>query len=138
FARWMIVYGHLLAIVLTISEYIGFARMWGLAAGIALLQVIALRAAREMLLHDIELQYEKAKPETLFRRFDLKRVLLSFERLFRFCSAVLIVLVLLNNFHLVREANSLLERLLMTEHKIGGITFRSEEHTSELQSRENL
>lgn len=124
YARWMIVLGHLLAIVLTISGYIGFARMWGLAAGIALLQVIALRAAREMLLHDIELQYEKAKPETLFRRFDLKRVLLSFERLFRFCSAVLIVLVLLNNFHLVREANSLLERLLMTEHKIGGITFK--------------
>lgn len=123
YARWLIILGHFLAIVLNIMGYISFARMWSLAAGIGLLQVIALRAVREMLLHDIEHQYNKAKPEALFRRFDLKRMLLSFERLFRFCSAVLIVLVLLNNFHLVREASSLLERLLMAEHKIGGVTF---------------
>ncbi|MBD1434585.1 mechanosensitive ion channel [Sphingobacterium sp. DN00404] len=123
YARWLIILGHFLAIVLNLMGYISFARMWSLAAGIGLLQVIALRAVREMLLHDIEHQYKKAKPEALFRRFDLKRMLLSFERLFRFCSAVLIVLVLLNNFHLVREASALLERLFMTEHKIGGITF---------------
>ncbi len=123
YARWLIIMGHFLAIVLNLMGYISFARMWSLATGIGLLQVIALRAVREMLLHDIEHQYKKAKPEALFRRFDLKRMLLSFERLFRFCSAVLIVLVLLNNFHLVREASALLERLFMTEHKIGGITF---------------
>src|SRR5690606_22633141 len=123
YARWLIIMGHFLAIVLNLMGYISFARMWSLAAGIGLLQVIALRAVREMLLHDIEHQYKKAKPEALFWRFDLKRMLLSFERLFRFCSSVLIVLVLLNNFHLVREASALLERLFMTEHKIGGITF---------------
>ncbi len=123
YARWLIIMGHFLAIVLNLMGYISFARMWSLATGIGLLQVIALRAVREMLLHDIEHQYKKAKPEALFRRFDLKRMLLSFERLFRFCAAVLIVLVLLNNFHLVREASALLERLFMTEHKIGGITF---------------
>ncbi|PRD46392.1 mechanosensitive ion channel family protein [Sphingobacterium haloxyli] len=123
YARWVIILGHFLAIVLNIMGYVSFARMWSLAAGIGLLQVIALRAVCEMLLHDIEQQYERAKPEAMLRRFDLKRMLLSFERLFRFCSAALIVLVLLNNFHLVREASSLLERLLMTEHKIGGIAF---------------
>lgn len=123
YARWLIILGHFFAVVLNIMGYVSFARMWSLAAGIGLLQVIALRAVREMLLHDIEHQYKKAKPEALFRRFDLKRMLLSFERLFRFCSAVLIVLVFLNNFHLIREASSFLERLLMTEHKVGGITF---------------
>src|SRR5690606_39256028 len=111
YARWLIIMGHFLAIVLNLMGYISFARMWSLATGIGLLQVIALRAVREMLLHDIEHQYKKAKPEALFRRFDLKRMLLSFERLFRFCSAVLIVLVLLNNFHLVREASALLEQI---------------------------
>ncbi|TYR34449.1 mechanosensitive ion channel [Sphingobacterium phlebotomi] len=123
YARWLIILGYFLAVVLNIMGYVSFARMWSLAAGIGLLQVIALRAVREMLLHDIEQQYNKVKPEALFRRFDLKRMLLSFDRLFRFCAVVLIVLVLLNNFHLVREASSLLERLLMTEHKIGGLTF---------------
>ncbi|PRD51404.1 mechanosensitive ion channel family protein [Sphingobacterium gobiense] len=123
YARWAIILGHFLAIALNIMGYVSFARMWSLAAGIGLLQIIALRAVREMLLHDIEQQYERAKPEAMLRRFDVKRMLLSFERLFRFCSAALIVLVLLNNFHLVREASSLLERLLMTEHKIGGIVF---------------
>lgn len=123
YARWLIILGHFLAIVLNAMGYVSFARMWSLAAGIGLLQVISLRAVREMLLHDIEKQYERAKPEAMFRRFDVKRMLLSFERLFRFCFVLLIVLVLLNNFHLVREASSLLERLLMTEHKVGGITF---------------
>ncbi len=123
YARWLIILGHFLAIVLNAMGYVSFARMWSLAAGIGLLQVISLRAVREMLLHDIEKQYERARPEAMFRRFDMKRMLLSFERLFRFCSVLLIVLVLLNNFHLVREASALLERLLMTEHKVGGITF---------------
>lgn len=123
YARWLIILGHFIAIAFIIMGYVSFARMWSLAAGIGLLQVIALRAVRDMLLHDIGQQYERATPEAMFRRFDMKRMLLSFERLFRFCSAVLIVLVLLNNFHLVREASALLERLLMTEHKVGGITF---------------
>src|SRR5690606_37982105 len=123
YARWLIILGHFIAIVLIIMGYVSFARMWSLAAGIGLLQVIALRAVRDMLLHDIEQQYERATPEAMFRRFDMKRMRLSFERLFRFCSAVLIVLVLLNNFHLVREASALLGRLLMTEYKVGGITF---------------
>ncbi|HLT88433.1 MAG TPA: mechanosensitive ion channel domain-containing protein [Sphingobacterium sp.] len=123
YARWVIILGHVLAIVLNIMGYISLARIWSLAAGIGLLQAIALRAVREMLLHDIEQQYKRAKPEALFRRFDIKRMLLSFDRSFRLCSAVLIVLVLLNNFHLTSEAASLMDRLLMTEHKIGGITF---------------
>lgn len=97
--------------------------MWSLAAGISLLQIIALRAVRDMLLHDIEQQYNRVKSDALLRRFDLKGMLLRFDRLFRFCSALLIVLALLNNFHLIREAISLFEHLLLAEHKIGGVTF---------------
>lgn len=123
YARWLIILGHFFAIVLNAMGYVSFSRMWSLAAGIGLLQVISLRAVREMLLHDIEKQYERAKPEAMFRRFDVKQMLSSFERLFRFCSVLLIVLVLLNNFHLVREASALLDRLLMKEHRVGGITF---------------
>ena len=123
YARWLIIFGHLLAIVLNIAGYISVARMWSLAAGIGLLQVIALRSVREMLLHDIEKQYERARPEALFRRFDRARVLLSFDRLFRFFSFILIVLVVLNNFHLTSEALSHVEQLLMAEHKFGGVTF---------------
>src|SRR5690606_10201660 len=123
YARWLIILGHFIAIAFIIMGYVSFARMWSLAAGIGLLQVIALRAVRDSLLHDIGQQYERATPAAMFRRFHMKRMLFSFECLLRFCSAVLIVLVLLNNFHLVREASALLERLLMTEHKVGGITF---------------
>lgn len=123
YARWAIMAGHLIAVILDIAGYINLSRMWSLAAGIGLLQAISLRAVREMLLHDIENQYKRVKPEAMFRRFDLNRMLHSINRLIHFCCGALIVLVLINNLHLAREAQSLAEQLLMAEHKIGGITF---------------
>lgn len=123
YARWAIMAGHVIAMILTIMGYISLSRMWSLAAGIGLLQAISLRAVREMLLHDIENQYKWVKPDAVFRRFDLNRMLHSVNRMILFCSGALVVLVLVNNLHLARETQSVAERLLMAEHKIGGITF---------------
>lgn len=123
YARWAIMFGHAFAVILDVMGYISLSRMWSLAAGIGLLQAISLRAVREMLLHDIESQHRRVRPEALLRRFDLKRMLQSVDRLIRFCCGILIVLVLINNLHLTRETQSFMERLLMAEHKIGGITF---------------
>lgn len=123
YARWAIMAGHVLAVIVVVVGYISLSRMWSLAAGIGLLQAISLRAVREMLLHDIENQYKWVKPDAVFRRFDLNGMLHSVDRLIHFCSGALVVLVLVNNLHLARETQSLAERLLMAEHRVGGITF---------------
>lgn len=123
YARWAMLFGYFFSIVLALLGYVNFARMWSLAAAIGLLQVITLRSFRDILLWDIEHQYTSAAPDALFRRFDLQRMRQSVGGLFRFCSAILIALMVLNNFHLLDEASIVLERLLLTPHKIGGITF---------------
>ncbi|MFD1770432.1 mechanosensitive ion channel family protein [Sphingobacterium suaedae] len=123
YARILIMLGHLLAVVLILADYVSVSRMWSLATGIGFLQAMSLRAFRDMLLHDLAKQYERAKAETVFRRFDLKKMLSSVDRLIRFTCAALIAIVLVNNLHLTREAGSFLEKLLTTNHKIGGITF---------------
>lgn len=123
YARWAIMLGYLISISMNAFGYIQQARMWSLASAIGLLQAMSLRSFRDMLLHDLENQYERANPETLFRRFDLKRMLKSMDRLIRFCCGALIALVLLNNLQLTREIGSLLERLLTKTHTIGSISY---------------
>lgn len=123
YARVLIMLGHLLAVVLNVADYIAVSRMWSLATGIGFLQAMSLRAFRDMLLHDLAKQYERARAETVFRRFDLKKMLASVDRLIRFICAALILVVLVSNLHLTREAGSFLEKLLTTNHKVGSITF---------------
>lgn len=123
YARWIIIVGHLIAILMNLFGYIIQARMWSLASGIGLLQALSLRSFRDMLLHDLENQYQRARPEAMFRRFDLRRMLRSVDRLIRFICGALIILVLFNNLHLTREIGTLLERLLVSEHQLGGINY---------------
>lgn len=123
YMRWIIIVAHVLAVVCAVLGYINLARMWGLAAAIGLVQIVALRAIRDILLRDIEDKYHSLKPEAVMRRFDLKRMLHSCDRLIRFCSGALIILVWANNLYLAEEAYTLSEQLLVTERKIGGITF---------------
>lgn len=123
YARIIIMLGHLLAIVLNALDYLALSRMWSLATGIGFLQAMSLRAFRDMILHDLAKQYERAKAEAVFRRFDLKRMLASVDRLIRFICAALIAIVLVNNLHITREAGSFLEKLLTADHKVGSITF---------------
>jgi len=123
YMRWIIIVAHVLAVVCAVLGYINLARMWGLAAAIGLVQIVVLRAIRDILLRDIEDKYHSLKPEAVMRRFDLKRMLHSCDRLIRFCSGALIILVWANNLYLAEEAYTLAEQLLVTERKIGGITF---------------
>ncbi|TDS12964.1 mechanosensitive ion channel family protein [Sphingobacterium paludis] len=123
YARVLIMLGHLLAIVLNAVDYISVSRMWSLATGIGFLQAMSLRAFRDMILHDLAKQYERAKAETVFRRFDLKKMLSSVDRLIRLLCVALIVIVFINNLHITREAGAFFEKLLTTNHKVGSITF---------------
>lgn len=123
YARIIIMLGNLLAIVLNAMDYLTISRMWSLATGIGFLQAMSLRAFRDMILHDLSKQYERAKAETVFRRFDLKKMLASVNRLLRFICTALIAIVLVNNLHITREAGSFLEKLLTSTHKVGSITF---------------
>lgn len=123
YARLAIALGHLLAVACLILGYLHIARMWSLVAAIGFLQVLSLRAFRDMLLHDLKKQHERASPDTWFRRFDLKQMLASADRLIRLCCMLLVVQVILNGLHLTREAATLFNKLMHTPHKIGNITF---------------
>lgn len=123
YARWAIFFGYLLAVATCAMGYVHIARMWSLAAGIGLLQALSFAAFRDMLLHDLQHQYRRSATDATIRRFDLARMLDSFDRLIRLVCASLVVIVFLNNLHLTREAGGLVERLLMSEHKIGGVVF---------------
>ncbi|KGE12711.1 mechanosensitive ion channel family protein [Sphingobacterium deserti] len=123
YARVLIMLGHLLAIVLNAVDYVSVSRMWSLATGIGFLQAMSLRAFRDMILHDLAKQYERAKAETVFKRFDLKKMLASVDRLIRIICVALIAIVFINNMHITREAGAFFEKLLTTNHKVGSITF---------------
>lgn len=123
YARIVIALGHLLAIVLLILGYLNMARMWSLVAAIGLLQSLSLQAFRDMLLHDLQKQYDIAPKESWFRRFDSRQMLATADRIIRFCCAVLVVLVLLNGLHLTREGATLFDKMLNSSHKLGSITF---------------
>ncbi len=123
YARWALIISNILSIVLNSMGFLAMARIWNLVGGIGLLQAMSLRAFRDMLLHDIENQYQRAREGSSIKRFDLKRLLNSFDRLIYICCAILIAVVLLNNLHLMREAKTIMDRILTTAHKIGGVTF---------------
>ncbi|NGM61031.1 mechanosensitive ion channel [Sphingobacterium sp. SGG-5] len=123
YARWALMICNVLSILLNSTGFLAMARMWSLVGGIGLLQAMSLRAFRDMLLHDLENQYERAREDSMIRRFDIKRLLNSFDRLLYVCCAALIIFVLLNNLHLMREAIIWVNRILDAEHKIGGISF---------------
>src|SRR5690606_29714758 len=114
YARLAIALGHLLAVACLILGYLHIARMWSLVAAIGFLQVLSLRAFRDMLLHDLKKQHERASPDTWFRRFDLKQMLASADRLIRLCCMLLVVQVILNGLYLTREAATLFDKLMHT------------------------
>lgn len=123
YARWSIMAGFLLASMLNIVGYVQPARMWSLVSGIGLLQAMALRAFKDMLIHDLKNQYERANPNAMFRRLDLTRMLQSVDRLIWLICGALIAIVLLNNLHLMEETREVLRRILTRNNSIGGITY---------------
>lgn len=123
YARVAIALGHLLATVLLALGYLNIARMWSLVATIGLLQGLSLRAFRDMLLHDLQKQYELVSADSWFRRFDPQQMRATADRCIRFGCALLVLLVLLNGLHLTREAATVFDKLFNTSHKLGSITF---------------
>ncbi|MVZ67434.1 mechanosensitive ion channel [Sphingobacterium sp. DK4209] len=123
YTRTAIALGHFVAVVLLVMGYLNIARMWSLVSAIGLLQGLSLQAFRDMLLHDLEKQYEIAREESWFRRFDVRQMRATADRVIRFCCALLVVLVLLNGLHLTREAAVIFDKLFNSAHKLGNITF---------------
>lgn len=123
YARIAIAVGHFLAIILLLTGYLNIARMWSLVAAVGLLQGLSLQAFRDMLLHDLQKQYDISGKESWFRRFDARQMRDTADRIIRFCCALLVVLVLLNGLHLTREAAALFDKLFNSAHKLGNITF---------------
>lgn len=123
YTRIAIALGHFVAVVLLVMGYLNIARMWSLVSAIGLLQGLSLQAFRDMLLHDLEKQYEIARKESWFRRFDKRQMRATADRVIRFCCALLVVLVLLNGLHLTREAAVIFDKLFNSAHKLGNITF---------------
>jgi len=123
FARIAIAVGHFLAIILLLTGYLNIARMWSLVAAIGLLQGLSLQAFRDMLLHDLQKQYDLSGRESWFRRFDARQMRATADRIIRFCCALLVILVLLNGLHLTREASVVFDKLFNSAHKLGNITF---------------
>ncbi|HMR19839.1 MAG TPA: hypothetical protein PKA53_11125, partial [Sphingobacterium sp.] len=123
YTRWIIIFSNVMAIVWSGVGYVAIGRTWALAAGIGLLLALSLRAFRDMLLHDVEKQYKRLEADSIFRRFDLKRVSNSFNRLIKVCCGLLVLIVLLNIFDLTREARNVVDRLFAAQHKLGNVTF---------------
>src|SRR5690606_37233686 len=78
---------------------------------------------RDMLLHDLQKQYDLSGRESWFRRFDARQMRATADRIIRFCCALLVILVLLNGLHLTREASVVFDKLFNSAHKLGNITF---------------
>lgn len=123
YARIVIALAQLLSIILLAMGYLNIARMWSLVAAIGLLQGLSLQAFRDMLLHDLQKQYDISREESWFRRFDIRQMYITVDRIIRFFCAVLVVLVLLNLLHLTHEASVLFDKLLNTTHNLGNITY---------------
>lgn len=123
YARLAIVFGHLTAIAFIVVGYLPIARVWSLVAAIGLLQGLSLRAFRDMLLHDIQKQYDLAGHDTWMRRFDLKQMLGTADKLIRICCILLVGQALINGLHVTRETTTLFDKLFNSPHKIGNISF---------------
>lgn len=123
YVRIIIIIGHLLSISLILMGYLHVSRMCSLVVAIGLLQGLSLRAFRDMLVHDVEKEYEYASDMGWIRRFDGKQLLISVDRFIRVCCTLLIGQVLINCLHLTRETAMIVDRLLNTSHRIGNITF---------------
>lgn len=123
YARWAIILVYILAILSNIMGYIEFARMWGIVAAIALLQALSLRAFRDMLLHDLEKQFEIAHQDHLIKRFDLPRLRKTFDRVLYVCCTIIVAVVLINSLNITEQAGKLLDNVLNNERNIGTITY---------------
>lgn len=123
YARMAIALAHALAILFLVLGYLDMGRMWSLIAAIGMLQGLSLRAIRDMLLHDLQKQYQLSKEDSWFRRFDPKQMLATVDRIIRFCFAILVLLVLFNGLHLTREVATVFDRIFNSSHRLGSINF---------------
>lgn len=123
YARWAIMLVYILAILCNIMGYIEFARMWGIVAAIALLQSLSLRAFRDMLLHDLEKQFEVAPADHVIKRFDLPRMRKTFDRVLYVCCTIIVAVVLVNSLNITDQVGKLLDNIFNNERKIGTVTY---------------
>ena len=97
--------------------------MWSLVGAIGLLQALSLRAFRDMLLHDLEKQYSKSSERSWIKRLDKRNSIRSLDVFIGFCCTILILVVLMNNLHMNREAWGWVDRILGRSLRIGKLDF---------------
>lgn len=123
FAKWIILLGFALAIINNALGYIHAARVCSIAASVGLIQALALRAFCEMILRDVEQQYQSVTPENVLRRFDLLRMLGSFRRLLSFLTTIIAAIVLINNLAITEQTSTFIKSVMLKDRPLGGITF---------------
>lgn len=123
YIRWALLLCNVVAIVLNGLEYLNISRMWSLVGAIGLLQALSLRAFRDMLLHDLEKQYSKSSERSWIKRLDKRKSIRSLDVFIGFCCTILILVVLMNNLHMNREAWGWVDRILGRSLRIGKLDF---------------
>lgn len=121
--RYMIYVLHAVALVYLIRQDMPASFIFGLSAGIALLQVVVLQSIKEMLLNDAANQFKQAVEGHWFRRLVPHGVLRNLNILLRMVSFFLLVMVLLNNLGIFQKVVATADNLANREHKLGGWTF---------------
>ncbi|TJZ51428.1 mechanosensitive ion channel [Sphingobacterium olei] len=123
YARWAIILVYILSILSNVIGYIEFARMWGSVAAIALLQALSLRAFRDMLLHDLEKQFEVAPTDHVIKRFDLPKMRKALGRVLYVCCTIIVIVVLVNSLNINDQVSKLLDHIFNNERKMGTMTY---------------
>lgn len=123
YARWGIIAAYILAIGSNIGGYIEHARMWTSVAGVSLLQIISLKAFRNMLRHDLETQFATVSKLHTLKKLRHDKVLNSFDKLLKLCSTALVFIILFNILGVMGEVIAAVKRIFNKDHQIGSITF---------------
>jgi len=123
YVLWGIITAHILAIGSNIGGYIEQARMWTSAAGIGLLQVISLKAFRNILRQDLAAQFAITPKLHTLKRIRHDKVLNSFDKLLKLCSTALVFIILFNILGVMGEVVAAIKRIFNKDHQIGSITF---------------
>lgn len=123
YARWGIILAHILALASNIGGYIDYARVWTSVAGVGLLQIISLKAFRDMLRHDLESQFSNLPKIHTLKNFNAGKVLNSFDKLLKLGSTALVFIILFNILGVIGEVIEVVQRVFNKDHQIGSITF---------------
>lgn len=121
--RYMLYGLHAVALIYLIRQDMPASFVFGLSAGIGLLQAVVLQSVKEMLLNDATDQFKQAVEGHWFRRLVPHGVLKNLNFLLRVLSFFLLILVLLNNLGIFQRVFAIADHLANSQHKLGGWTF---------------